>query len=343
MGTIILQVVIVLGIIIAGGFLIFFLGDLLISILDPKGEEARLKNKKKESANKFAKKVEKLPPEMQEELKEDPEVKAILDETQPAEEPQTKVEEYVAAEEKAEQEPTDEEKLALARAALEKRKAEILARMQAQLDEEEDEDEDEEEEEEEEETVEVKESEEEARLRSELEQAMKDLAAEKARTAELTKQIEKANAEGTVSVQPIKSRDEYMRDLEELEARLRENEKEFKACKREYLPLAKVNKTLENDERKLRRKEAIVAKQKVILYGVNNYEDIDEEKAKKLAEELDLLDGLKLSVQHCHEVMENNKERFPVLEKMYIILKTQNEQLRADILEIQEALKNIDE
>ena len=38
MGTVILNVVIILGIIIAGGFLIFFLGDLLMSIVNPKGE-----------------------------------------------------------------------------------------------------------------------------------------------------------------------------------------------------------------------------------------------------------------------------------------------------------------
>jgi len=80
-----------------------------------------------------------------------------------------------------------------------------------------------------------------------------------------------------------------------------------------------------------------------MVYGVNNYSDIDEEKAKKLAEELDLYDGLKLSVQNCKEVMENNKDRFPVLEKMYHILKAQNEQLKNDIIEAQQALSAYDE
>lgn len=354
MGSIILNVVIVLGIIIAGGFLIFFLGDLLISIVDPKGEEERIKNKKKESAKKFAKKVEKLPEEEKEEVKSDPQVVALLasaEEEKPAEEVKPAenavVEEYVpeqAAEEPAE--PTEEDKLAEAHAALEKRKAEILARIKEQYDEE-DEDEEEAEEAEEEETAEeaVEETAEEpepvetaeqAALRKELEEARAALTEERAKTSELL-----AKLQNNEPIKPVKTRDEYLRDLDELEARLRENEKEFKACKKEYLPLARVNRTLEKDEKKLRIKEAIVAKQKVLLYGVNNYEDIDEEKAKKLAEDLDLLDGLKLSVQHCHEVMDNNKERFPVLEKMYTILKTQNEQLRADILEIQEALKNI--
>ncbi len=68
-----------------------------------------------------------------------------------------------------------------------------------------------------------------------------------------------------------------------------------------------------------------------MLYGVNNYADIDEDKAKKLSEDLDLLDGLKLSVQHCEEVMKNNQERYPLLEKMYYVLKARNEDLKNDV------------
>ena len=80
-----------------------------------------------------------------------------------------------------------------------------------------------------------------------------------------------------------------------------------------------------------------------MLYGVNNYEDLDEEKAKKLAEDLDLYDGLKLSVQHGQEVMEKNKDRFPVLEKMYFILKNQNEEIRKDMAAIEANLKILEE
>ena len=81
----------------------------------------------------------------------------------------------------------------------------------------------------------------------------------------------------------------------------------------------------------MRRKEALVARQKVLLYGVNNFADIDEEKAKKLSEDLDHLDGLKLSVQHCEEVMAENAERYPLLEKMYNVLNQRNEELKKDI------------
>ena len=127
--------------------------------------------------------------------------------------------------------------------------------------------------------------------------------------------------------------------IEELKARLKANEKEFKQAKKEYLPLKKIMKTLDNDKKKLRRKEAIVAKQKVVLYGVNNVVDIDQEKAQKLAEELDLLDGLRLSVQHCEEVIKSNEERIPLLEKNYEILLQENTNIKADIANMEELLK----
>ena len=136
--------------------------------------------------------------------------------------------------------------------------------------------------------------------------------------------------------------------LEELEARLAEeqeklknNEKELRKCKKEFIPLRRVKNTLESDEKKLRRKEALVAKQKVVLYGVNNYADIDNEKAQKLAEDLDLLDGLKLSVQHCQEVMDKNQERYPLLEQIFTLLSSQNETIKDDIKKLQDAIAQL--
>ncbi len=127
--------------------------------------------------------------------------------------------------------------------------------------------------------------------------------------------------------------------LEMLNERLRANKKDLRDNKKEYGPLARVKKTLEKDKAKLNRKEAIVARQKVILYGVNNYVDIDEEKAKKLNEDLDLLDGLRLSVQHCEEVMNANKDRFPILEKTNKILRKVNAEILADIAEVERAIE----
>ena len=131
--------------------------------------------------------------------------------------------------------------------------------------------------------------------------------------------------------------------LEKLQERLKFNEKELKANRKEYNPLARVNRSLKRDQEKLRRREAIVARKKVMLYGVNNYVDIDEEKAKKLSEDLDLLDGLRLSVQHCEEVMEQNKDRFPILERTNLILTEQNKHLKEDIAEVKAAIEKLNQ
>ena len=122
---------------------------------------------------------------------------------------------------------------------------------------------------------------------------------------------------------------------------MKANEKELRKCKKEFIPLRRIKKTLDSDKKKLQRKEALVAKQKTVLYGVNNYADLDEEKAKKLAEDLDLYDGLKLSVQHCEEVMEKNAERYPLLEQIFNLLTSQNAQIKEDIKNLQEAIDSL--
>ena len=173
---------------------------------------------------------------------------------------------------------------------------------------------------------------------------------------ELRKQLEEANSTVVTLTQKVNekpevqvvyekvitgkgmTKEEVETKLALLKQRLKANEKELSSNKKDYLPLKRVALTLANDEKKLRRKEAMVAKKKVMLYGVNNYVDIDEEKAKELAEELDLLEGLKLSVQHCHEVMEANRDRYPILEKANKILTNNIEGLKADIEELEKQL-----
>lgn len=176
-----------------------------------------------------------------------------------------------------------------------------------------------------------------AAMVKELEQAKQELAEAKAEI-----KAEQEAVPAPVITNGVLSLDELKERLADAEERLKATDKEFKQCKKEYIPLRKVWNTHEKDERKLRRKEALVAKQKVILYGVNNYADIDEEKAKKLAEDLDLLDGLKLSVQHCEEVMKKNAERYPLLEKMYNVLKERNDELKNDIAYYKEEIAKLE-
>lgn len=427
MSSIILNVVIILGIIIAGGFLIFFVGDLLMSIIDPNSDERKIKNKRKKSVAEFNEKMKEVSPEKAAEVRSKPEVARILAEVEEdakdsaAEAETTTVvpqkKQYIdentgatyenyeddeiespapAKEEKKEEEQNsstspvspimeddDEEagenendrRIREAREALERRKAEILRRLQLTDDDDEDEDEDEEEEEktepeqveteeteteeaetEETETEEDKEkSEEEAveapnasvieeevaeepeESNNSIDEMKKSLEEEKQRYATMIQELQAKEKQRSEEEKVIKAgtKADYENRLEIKKKALEENEKELRACSREYKPLLKVKNTLERDEKKLRIKEAQVAKQKVALYGVNNYADIDDEKAKKLSEELDLLEGLKLSVQHCREVMSSNKDRMPVLERMYNILQKRNEELKADVENLQ--------
>ena len=441
MSTIILNVVIILGIVIAGGFLIFFVGDLLLSIVDPNSDDRKIKAKRKKDASTMEDRLSKMDPIVADKVRSDENVSAFLNqvEMESAKElkeggmvesvgdidlglPNEQKEEVNGDEfenngEAGEAEEDEADKrLREAREALERRKAEILKRLQEDMNDDEDEDEEESDEtdesSEDKHAVAVEELVEEEKIaeENEKENADEDLVEESTEGSEVEEPEAEASEEETVEEEenleeeieskeePVESpaevieeefveeedegeeenlepqeniederrkylelikelqekkevlaraasrsrligeRDDLFARLSEKEEELAQNEKELKSCKKEYLPLYRVQKTLEKDEKKLRIKEAQVAKQKVVLYGVNNYGDIDEEKAKKLSEELDLLDGLKLSVQHCKEVMAENKDRLPILEKLYNSLQKQNESLKADIEHIKKML-----
>ena len=164
---------------------------------------------------------------------------------------------------------------------------------------------------------------------------------EKSNLETLYAEAEKREQENANKTQSALSLEEYEARLVVLRDRLKINENQLRLNRKEFIPLKRVRKNLDKDKSKLRRREALVAKQKVLLYGVNNIMEIDQEKAKKLAEDLDLLDGLKVSVRHCEEVMEANKERYPILETANRILVTQNEEIKADILACETAIRKI--
>ena len=97
----------------------------------------------------------------------------------------------------------------------------------------------------------------------------------------------------------------------------------------------------------------ILFKYKLAIEDYNEYVNLLKEKhdvelkadwEKILSEkDLDLLEGLRLSVQHCEEVMKENADRYPVLENSYNILMENNANLKEDIKECTEkieALKN---
>ncbi len=392
------DVLAIIGIILVGGFLIFFLGDLVLSVLDPSYTLfGKKKNKNKDSEKEDVKEIENVKEVEKIEYKE-PAVEENNLAVSPVEEEfkfddeENAVSEIEEAKEDALSDIRAEEELFKANMlkAIEERRGKQQEAKESATnnfffddedlnafdDEEEDFEGIEVEPEQEEiseaveeqavetveeplaETVEepaVEETTDEASqeetneeleaLRKVIEEQKAKFEAEKqallAKNEELAKQLENKEEVVVVESAPTGSIEDYEARLETLKQRLAENEKELRKVKKEYIPLRKVARTLESDEKKLRRKEALVAKQKVVLYGVNNIGEIDEEKAKKLEEDLDILEGFKLSVQHCQEVMEENKERYPILENTYNILTQNNNTIRNDIEEVEKAIEEL--
>lgn len=378
MSSVIITVVVVLGIIVAGGFLLYFMGDLFMSLSHKKKDENTIAKRQEEQNKALEERINAL--EKADEIKKDPEIATILyngavvEDYNPDEEKEEEQEatEEVSEEEETEEpetseEPTEETNEETSEETEEEddttefirqRRMELmerLARMQAQEEEEPTEEEDAvdltdsneeetteettEETEEPEETLEEPEAEETTET---TEETTKESEEEEPKTEDADKVAVYEEAKGDVNaLASAMTLDELEAKLAEEQEKLKANEKELRKCKKEFIPLRRVKRTLESDEKKLRRKEALVAKQKVVLYGVNNYADIDEEKAKKLEEDLDLLEGLKLSVQHCEEVMEKNSERYPLLEKIFNLLSSQNTEIKEDIKELQEAIDSL--
>ena len=378
MSSVIITVVVVLGIIVAGGFLLYFMGDLFMSLSHKKKDENTIAKRQEEQNKALEERINAL--EKADEIKKDPEIATILyngavvEDYNPDEEKEEEQEatEEVSEEEETEEpetseEPTEETNEETSEETEEEddttefirqRRMELmerLARMQAQEEEEPTEEEDavdltdsneeetaEETTEETEETEETPEEPEAEETTETTEETTKESEEEEPKTEDADKVAVYEEAKGDVNaLASAMTLDELEAKLAEEQEKLKANEKELRKCKKEFIPLRRVKRTLESDEKKLRRKEALVAKQKVVLYGVNNYADIDEEKAKKLEEDLDLLEGLKLSVQHCEEVMEKNSERYPLLEKIFNLLSSQNTEIKEDIKELQEAIDSL--
>ena len=393
--SVIITVVVVLGIVIAGGFLIYFMGDLFMSLAHKGKDEEAIRISQEKRTRALESRVNAL--ENSDRAKNDPAIATVLyngavvedynpenvpaeEETQEAveEEPVEEEEEPVAqeddtsdyikqrrqelmdrlmkmrqmeeVEETPEEEPVDvsDEQVEESEEQTEEVEAQPQESEETQESAEETEEapetteetEEQESEEQTEETTENTEEETEEQSQEETQEETQDDTVDTTAAIIADSNVEEARA-GEVSLANVMSLEELEAKLAEEQERLKANEKELRQNKKEFIPLRRVKKTLESDEKKLRRKEALVAKQKVVLYGVNNYADIDEEKAKKLSEDLDLLDGLKLSVQHCEEVMSKNAERYPLLEKIFNLLSSQNAEIKENIKNLQEAIEKI--
>lgn len=131
---------------------------------------------------------------------------------------------------------------------------------------------------------------------------------------------------------------DYNMKLQDLEERLRQNEKALRENNREFIPLRRIKNTLDRDLRLLRKREAIVAKQEVLVYGVNNISTVEPERIKKLEQDIKQLTGLQQSVANCETILNKNKDRYPTLENLDRVLRAQNEQIHRDIEEVKSAM-----
>lgn len=176
----------------------------------------------------------------------------------------------------------------------------------------------------------------------ELEKANKEIEDLKAQLAEMNQKLEDARTvKEEVSVNMTE--EECLARLATLEERLKAAKKDYKINMKEFRPLQRVMKQYEKYIRKLRKKDAQLANKKISLYGVNNYVDLDKEKAENVLNESELVEGLRLSVSHCEEVINANKDRYPILEHTNNILENQIANLEADIENTKQILARIRE
>lgn len=176
----------------------------------------------------------------------------------------------------------------------------------------------------------------------ELEKANQEIEDLKAQLAEMNQKLEEAMTEKE-EVSVNMTEDECLARLATLEERLKSAKKDYKTNMKEFRPLQRVMKQYEKYIRKLRKKDAQLANKKISLYGVNNYVDLDKEKAENVLNESELVEGLRLSVSHCEEVINANKDRYPILEHTNNILENQISNLEEDIETTKQILAKIRE
>ena len=360
--TAVLGVIGILCLIAAGTFIIIFLSDLVISIIE--GKKGIFFSRKSENA--------KVKIEENEQVSEQQKALTFNDEFESVDLKQAELERQLMEEKNSEfedrqqllsekqVEDVEDDKVSKEEENLDALYAQLIAEVNDEISNQKNEEEDleleeiinsiEDEDKEEAELEEVEDDEEETEteevknLKAELEELKNLLAKEKEEKAKaeeekdnLAKELEEKQ---TVVVEDGESLESLLERKGNLEERLKITEKELKQNKKEYIPLSRIKRTLENDEAKLRRREAIVAKKKIVLFGVNNYV-VDPEKEQQLANDLDALEALRLSVQHCEEVIKENEDRYPILENTNKILTKTVEDLKADLEKVEAKIKAI--
>ena len=119
-----------------------------------------------------------------------------------------------------------------------------------------------------------------------------------------------------INEKPRFRKEYYENRLEVLKQELKEVEAEFKLNKKDFGPLEKVYKTFARDDAKLRRQEAIVAKQQVSVHGVNKKSKISDAKKAKVDENIKQLKKLVVELKKLINSLSDKAEEFKDVTKM---------------------------
>ena len=141
---------------------------------------------------------------------------------------------------------------------------------------------------------------------------------------------------------PTRSKNFYEERLEVLEKELQEAEKDLKDNNREYLPLVRIKNSYERNYSKLQAKEMSIARQKVSLYGVRNNANLSDAKKQKIDNDMKVLEQLKDTVYTSEQIIRQNKDRFPELEKNNKLIKKHIKRLNDDIASVKHSLNWFD-
>lgn len=137
---------------------------------------------------------------------------------------------------------------------------------------------------------------------------------------------------------------DYNVRIETINESLAKLEKDLSKATREVNKYEKTAKRKAKNEKLLDRKSAELTNLNLVLYNVNNIDDIDPEKKKKQEDLVEHIAELKNSIQSAEEYLEQNKDKYQNNAKIKDFLTGEKQRYNEEITElthlIEEAKKN---
>lgn len=115
-------------------------------------------------------------------------------------------------------------------------------------------------------------------------------------------------------------------------------EKDLTKASREVNKFEKTTARKERNEKLLDRKSAELANLNLVLYNVNNIEDIDPEKKKKQESLMEHITELKASIKTANEYLSANQEKYQNSKKIKDFLTGEKERYNEEIAELEQLI-----